>query len=74
MSKKKRVQAPIVDVKNKTKLAPQATEIKKQTSNGVTFITQEKIVLEPKKGKEELKKPDERKVFRTTDPKPNASG
>ena len=44
MSKKKRVQAPIVDVKNKSKLAPHMAEIKKQTSNGVTFITQDKIV------------------------------
>jgi hypothetical protein len=44
MSKKKRVQAPIVDVKNKSKLAPSVAEIKKQTSNGVTFITQDKIV------------------------------
>jgi hypothetical protein len=75
MVKKKRVHAPVVDVKNKSKLAQsKQPEIKKQTtSNGVTFITQDKAEEAKKKG-DEVKKTDEKKVFRTTDPKPNASG
>jgi len=32
------------------------------------------VAEEPKKKVEEAKKPEERKVFKTTDPKPNASG
>ena len=75
MVKKKRVQAPTVDVKSKSKGATiqiKQTELKKTTSNGATFLTQDKVE-EVKKKVEEVKKADDKKVFRTTDPKPNAS-